>query len=997
MQLRTRLLALTAAIATITLASFGAGLAAPASRDQLPPWPNDLSTMGAHAAIASGADASQFEGLISRDAIDAIQRFYAETKTLGVPKRVGTLFVPGPTNVRANNPAGDRIGETQGEVAVCVFGDTVVIGWNDSRGFLAGGGTGSPGPPTISSSAYSTDGGATFIDLGDMPLAAAGDQAFGDPGIDTDEKGNWYYNQIYTRTTVPAQQNIAVHRGVFTAGVLAWGIPVQASIGTAATGFLDKCLLGCDRVTGNVYVSYTRFTATPQIEIVRSTTQGATWGAAIVLDATVVPTASKQAARPFCGPGGEVYVVWEKGANLINCPDGLGNVTNTTGQIAFSRSLDFGATYSPLSVIGTVEHSWTWSGPGDLRERANEFPDIAVDVSTNCYRGNIYVTWHESAPWTANLSAGPVTAEANDAANNNPTGPELFTVGDDCTGTVNAAADLDYWQFSATQGQSLLFNLDPSTFNCGVTGTAASMRMRLFAVTTPFPNPTGFPDSILAASALGAFADRIVWTCPATGNYLIRLQRAGAGTAAPYTYRMRVRALTFGAPSPGRDGRDVVIVRSSNQGTTWSAEQLINDDLRGLENRRPFVTVNNKGHVAAYWHDSRDAGMSSTASLTQIYGTTSRDGGATWSPNYCVTDEESFFSFNTIGVPNLGDYNQASAGGTDVFHPAWSDQRISSGDVRTPGTNTYTAGRGPDAYTTGIRYLSSIKCPDDLVAAPGSSVVLNFQINNTGNITDTYSYSITDNNGYIGGPVNGNAGPVPPGGSSSIQVKVNVPANCVPAQDLVTFSYTPAGEGCLAAQMCQTMVQCDVGTATLIANFVAAQAGPGVDLTWFSDAVDEVQSWNVYRAASANGGYVRLNGVPIAMLSGGEFRFHDDAPLAGAAYYRLAAVSADGSERTVATTRVGAAEPFSFALAGKNPIVAGAASLRYTLPAATHVRIDVYNVSGQRVRTLVDRSEGAGAHSVDFALGRGALTPGVYMVRISAGKDQQMLRVVALE
>ena len=988
MHLRTRLLTLTAAIAALTVMSYGASLAAP-KRAELPTL-HDLSPMGVQASIATGADPGQFEGVISGDAVDAVKRFYEETKTLGLPKRVGTLFVPGPVNVRANDPTGDRVGETQSEVAVCVFRDTVVIGWNDSRGFLAGN--------TVSSSAYSVNGGATFIDMGNIPLALATDQAFGDPAVDTDERGNWYYNQIYTRVAgapdPTAEQNIAVHRGVFTGGVLAWGIPTQASIGTTATGNLDKCLLACDRVTGNVYVSYTRFTANPQIEIVRSVNQAATWGPAIILDAGVTPTSSKQAARPYCGPGGEVYVVWEKGANSIFCPDGAGNITSFAAQIGFTRSLDFGVTYSPVSIIGNPVTDFLAAGPGDLRERGNEFPDIAVDRSGGCYNGNIYVTWHESAPWTANTAAGPVKVETV-VNNNNPGTPDLFVIGDDVTGQINPAGDLDYWRFSATQGQNLIIDVLPRGFNCGVTGTTRQMRVRLFAVTPVFPNPTGFPDSLLAGSFVGSFENRITWTAPRTGDYLIRLQISGGTTTGTYT--MRVRPLTF-TPGVPRDSRDVVVVRSSNQGTTWTGDQLVNDDAAGLENRRPFVTVNNRGHVAIYWHDSRDAGFGSSASLTHIFGSTSRDGGATWSANYCVTDEASFFSLNTIAVPNLGDYNQASANGTDVFHPAWSDQRISSGDVRTPGTNTYTAGRGPDAYTTGIRYAAGIGCPPNQVAAPGSSVVLTFTVNNTGNIVDSYTYSITDNNGYMGGPANGTAGPIAAGGSSNIQVKLNVPANCVPPQDVVTFSVTPVGEGCFAAQTCQTTVQCDVGTPTLVANFVAAQGGGGVDLSWFSDAVSEIRSFNLYRSATPEGGYVLLNRAPIDMLSGGSFRFHDESPLAGGAFYRLAALYHDGREGTLATMRVGSAEPFSFALAGRNPIIGGSASLRYTLPAATHVKIDVYNVNGQRVRSLVDRAESAGAHTVDFGSARGAaLTPGVYMVRITAGKDVQTLRLVSID
>jgi hypothetical protein len=158
--------------------------------------------------------------------------------------------------------------------------------------------------------------------------------------------------------------------------------------------------------------------------------------------------------------------------------------------------------------------------------------------------------------------------------------------------------------------------------------------------------------------------------------------------------------------------------------------------------------------------------------------------------------------------------------------------------------------------------------------------------------------------------------------------------------------------------------------------------------------VDQVRSWNVYRAGSANGGFVQINGTPIAMSSGGSFRFHDDAPLAGASWYQLRGVYADGSERVVATTAAGAAQPFSFSLSGGNPVVSGA-RLHYSLPAPTHVRIDVFNVSGQRVKTLVDRGETAGFHTADLA--GASLSPGVYMVRIRAGKDEKTLRLVTLD
>src|SRR5439155_26124500 len=175
------------------------------------------------------------------------------------------------------------VGETQSEVSVAVFRDTVVIGWNDSQGFI---GT----PITLSSYAYSTNGGASFTDGGSVPLIAAGDQSFGDTGWDTDEVGNWYLVQLYTKPAPTAQQDVAVHHAHFIGGVLTLDTPVIASVGSSALGNLDKCLIAVDRVTKNVYCAYTRFIGNLNIEIVRSTDRGQTWGAPTILDNDTSPT-----------------------------------------------------------------------------------------------------------------------------------------------------------------------------------------------------------------------------------------------------------------------------------------------------------------------------------------------------------------------------------------------------------------------------------------------------------------------------------------------------------------------------------------------------------------------------------------------------------------------------------------------------------------------------------------------------------------------------------
>jgi hypothetical protein len=142
-----------------------------------------------------------------------------------------------------------------------------------------------------------------------------------------------------------------------------------------------------------------------------------------------------------------------------------------------------------------------------------------------------------------------------------------------------------------------------------------------------------------------------------------------------------------------------------------------------------------------------------------------------------------------------------------------------------------------------------------------------------------------------------------------------------------------------------------------------------------------------------------VNTDPIAMRSGGEFRLHDDGAGVGTQFYRLAALLPGGREEAVSTTQVALTGPsFSFAISGSNPFNRST-TLRYSLPKAERVQIDVFSISGQRVRTLVNSFEPAGVHSVDFALRDGgrSLTAGVYMIRISAGPNQKTVRAIAME
>lgn len=70
-------------------------------------------------------------------------------------------------------------------------------------------------------------------------------------------------------------------------------------------------------------------------------------------------------------------------------------------------------------------------------------------------------------------------------------------------------------------------------------------------------------------------------------------------------------------------------------------------------------------------------------------------------------------------------------------------------------------------------------------------------------------------------------------------------------------------------------------------------------------------------------------------------------------------------------------------------------SIEYTLPSDSNVRLEVYNILGQRVEVLVDAHQDAGHYSYTWHAG---LRPsGIYFYRIVAGDDQKTRKMVVLK
>ena len=134
-----------------------------------------------------------------------------------------------------------------------------------------------------------------------------------------------------------------------------------------------------------------------------------------------------------------------------------------------------------------------------------------------------------------------------------------------------------------------------------------------------------------------------------TGQLYLAIDRSGASTHN--NVYMLASLKPYGSVG---NGTDVMFVRSTDSGQTFSAPRRINDDPINSSKWHWFGTfsVAPDGRLDAVWLDSRNAANNTDS---QLFYSFSRDGGTNWSPNVAVSEP-----FNPlIGYPNqnkMGDY-----------------------------------------------------------------------------------------------------------------------------------------------------------------------------------------------------------------------------------------------------------------------------------------------------------------------------------------------------
>ncbi len=290
----------------------------------------------------------------------------------GVPTSAGPGGNPAPlsslANPPVNNPAADATSQdTQSETTIITGSTgTLLAGFNDSGSYLGG-------AYKFTGYSRSTDGGASWTDMGTLPTNSTGDA--GDPVMARDNSGGTYNGQIYFATLRFLTGNgINVFRS--TDNGTTFQAPVDGGPGTTSS---DKHWITVDNNAGTgqgyVYVVVRDFGGGNGIFFCRSTDGGATFSTGVSLASGA--SFNVQGAWIVVRPNHDLSFFYY--------------AQSSPQQILVRKSTDQGTTWGPAVVCATLATTGV-NGDLGLGFRSNAFPHAVV----NPVSGNLYLAYADN-------------------------------------------------------------------------------------------------------------------------------------------------------------------------------------------------------------------------------------------------------------------------------------------------------------------------------------------------------------------------------------------------------------------------------------------------------------------------------------------------------------------------------------------------------------------------------------------------------------------------
>ena len=284
-------------------------------------------------------------------------------------------------------------GFTQSETSTARCGNSVVVGYNDSGSvfetpfFFTG-----SGGQSFSGSSYSTDGGATFTDIGPSESRPNTFNFLGgDPGLNCADSNTFYYSQIFDFDDASGNPFAAVAINTSTDGGKTWSDPVAAVCERTASPPARQALVDDRSVRPQTEFSSptpistssetnscgTNFPNRTAIEFVQSRDGGVTWSPTRSSSLTACGAAAVQGSQIAVNSKGIVYISWVNlGSNFPLGPRSIQIASFGTKAMLTAPVTVEPVPFSPVEIPSPCK--------GDFRDFLDM--SMAVDHSGTCDR-----------------------------------------------------------------------------------------------------------------------------------------------------------------------------------------------------------------------------------------------------------------------------------------------------------------------------------------------------------------------------------------------------------------------------------------------------------------------------------------------------------------------------------------------------------------------------------------------------------------------------------
>ncbi len=829
----------------------------------------------------------------------------------------------------------------------------------------------------------STDGGNNWFGHDTCTAAPISDHG-GDPGPGVGPDGTLYMSYL---------------PGSYNSIKVAYSTNFGTTWSTGAvleSGSMDKNLTAVDNVAGspylgNAYVVWSDFSqSSPSATVSRSTNGGVNWSAYQHINTSAASHYS-QGVNPVVGPGGVVYVAWQNpvsGSPYTGDFVGLGK--STDGGVTWTYNNNI---YDCNGIRGTLANK---SGI-----RVNDFPWMAVDNSGGPRNGWLYIvtaeknlapagsdpdiTMHVSSDGGTTWSAGIRVNQ--DAVNN---GKDQYMpavcVGEDGAVNVvyydsrNTTSDsAEVWVSRSVDGGATFIDFPVSDHRfkpAPISGLAGGYQgdyigiVEANGVVYPYwcDNVTGIyqawttqvvfgppcgvetasnPNPVSGATDVDINLSQLSWTNGAGANSnelyfgtnptaLVLVQSGSLSTS--WNIDPSYLPLNY---YTNYYWKVVEVGDTCNSSTTFSFKTMQDPNFH-------MVTDTLYPQSADYWTGTTDGATKTQVSLINAINT-----------------ELGWAAFDISSIPVGSTVLSAKFGGYlyDNGWPYWSITPMGAvNPVTDAAADIYT--QVNNNYTQGLAYSFNQES-----GALQNNAYLNRDLTDGNAVADLQS-AVTSQQGWFA------VGIVDWDFSTSFYVEFQGWAEANPPFIIVDYFYI---------------------TPVELTSFTAAANNGVVSLSWQTATETNNKGFEVERK-SANGefvkvGYIAGHGTTTEPKS---YSYSDNDLKSGNYSYRLKQVDFNGSSSYSKEVEVEVTVPASFSLQQNYPNPFNPTTMiQYSIPSDQVVRLNVYNLLGQKVMTLVNESQKAGQHQVSFNASNFA--SGVYFYKLEAGAQSSIKKMILMK